>query len=283
MHKSDPGIFFDQFGLIVQRDGDGGDTAQREGWVWFGNWIVENLVGLPAAPLPIPIDYPDSIDLLEVRPGEFCRHPTQGGFKSNPDDFSRDQAIPLIAAMGIYEDYTRLTRLESAIRTCFGFLKCVQGTQDVVDPPLANLLHRAQNRAPDRAADLILLGGVVNRLKQANINPDDVGDDLNLIIYLLMAKLRQPTDASDRAAELYVKSRPQSSGCFISQYRKTFVDDFDADEPTMQARIASGVSQGWQPDCSPIQGALNWYFRAESGGCSKLGFLYGPLLSDLLS
>jgi hypothetical protein len=36
------GFHFDDLGLIVQQNCDGGDTAQREGMYWLGNWMWEN-------------------------------------------------------------------------------------------------------------------------------------------------------------------------------------------------------------------------------------------------
>lgn len=70
-HKTDPGIYFDSHGLIVQRDGDGGDTAQREGFVWFGKWIYKSVTGSDW-PVRLPISYKETLDLLEVKPGDFC-------------------------------------------------------------------------------------------------------------------------------------------------------------------------------------------------------------------
>src|SRR5579863_10217442 len=98
---NDPGIYFDNNGLLVQRDGDGGDTAQREGWAWFGIWLRTVKLKL-SSPIVLPISFDTTMNLLEdpQRPGEFRRHPTQPGFKRDPDAFSRDQIIPLVAAMG---------------------------------------------------------------------------------------------------------------------------------------------------------------------------------------
>src|SRR5260370_26020407 len=105
---TDPGIYFDSNGLLVQRDGDGGDTAQREGWAWFGNWLRTVELKM-SSPVVLPISFAATMNLLEApsRPGEFRRHPTQPGFKSDPDAFSRDQIIPLVASMGVWGDQAR--------------------------------------------------------------------------------------------------------------------------------------------------------------------------------
>jgi len=280
----DPGIFFDGLGLIVQRDGDGGDTAQREGWAWFGNWLRRHELKIGEGVTP-PISFPATMDLLEdpKRPGEFRRHPTQPGFRSNPDEFSRDQMIPLVAAMGGFGDVTRLKRSWAAKRACHGVLTCLQGTQDVIGPDLVNLYRRAWGEGPDPNGDLFLLGGVVTRLAQAQDNPENVGDDLNLIVQLLMAKVRSPSQSTEQAITMYAKNRPVSAGCYLGRYRKAYPGDYGADEATMKTRIKSGVASGWTPDCPRVLGALRWYFRAESGGCSSLAELYEPIVAHWLA
>lgn len=288
-HKTDPGIYFDSHGLIVQRDGDGGDTAQREGFVWFGKWIYNNVTG-SEWPVALPIGYKQTLDLLEVKPGEFCRNPFQpdpGGsdpdWKTNPDKSSRDQVTPIIAAMGLWDDHDRLDRLWKAKRPCLGIFTCVQGTQDLFGPELVNLYRRARGIEPDANGDKAAIAGVVARLQAASQNPDDTSDDLNQVVHLLMSKVRAPSADTDRAAELYAKGRPTSSGSYLGQYRKHYPGDFDADEQTMQNRIKAGINKGWKAECPPVLGALRWYFRAESGGCSSLAELYEPAIQRWLS
>jgi hypothetical protein len=280
----DPGIYFDSNGLIVQRDGDGGDTAQREGWAWFGNWLRATEFKI-SSPVDRPIAFAASMDLLEhpSRPGEFRRHPTQPGFRSDPDAFSRDQLIPLVAAMGVWGDQARLRRSWAAKRPCHGVFTCVQGTQDLLGPELVNLYRRAWGEAPDRNGDLVLAGSVLTRLSQAHRNPEDVGDDVNLVVELIMAKIRSPTTASEQATTMYAKNRAVCAGCYLTHYRTAFPGDYGADEATMKARITTGIAAGWTPDCPRVLGALRWYFRAESGGCSKLAELYEPMVTRWLS
>ena len=59
-------IYFDNLGLLVQRDGDGGDTAQREGWAWFGVGIRTKILGTswPLTPL---LPFEQTMDLLVVQ------------------------------------------------------------------------------------------------------------------------------------------------------------------------------------------------------------------------
>jgi hypothetical protein len=281
---TDPGIYFDSNGLVVQRDGDGGDTAQREGWAWFGIWL--RTVNLKkSSPVVLPISFDATMNLLEDprRPGQFRRHPTQPGFKSDPDAFSRDQIIPLVAAMGVWGDQSRLKRSWAAKRPCHLVLTCVQGTQDILGPDLVNLYRRAWGEAPDPTGDKVLALGMADRLRQANANPEDVGDDLNLIVQLLMAKVRAPSADTELATTTYAKNRPVCAGCYLSHYRKAYPGDYGANEATMKSRIKAGIASGWKTDCPRVLGALRWYFRPESGGCSSLAELYEPMVNEWLT
>src|SRR6266571_5109612 len=95
-----PPLFFDHYGLIVQRDGNGGDTAQREGFGWFG-WSLLKRAGIdPGLDLGLP--WEKALGLLEIdSTGEFRRHPDPGpdGKLNRPDDFSRDQQTAIVAAL----------------------------------------------------------------------------------------------------------------------------------------------------------------------------------------
>jgi hypothetical protein len=282
--ETDPGIYFDENGLLVQKDGDGGDTAQREGWAWFGIWL-RTVKLKKTSPVQLPISFEATMNLLEDpgHPGEFRRHPTQPGFRSDPNAFSRDQIVPLVAAMGVWGDQARLKRSWAAKRPCHFVFTCVQGTQDLVGPDLVNLYRRAWGEAPDPNGDKALLLGMAERLRQATENPEDVGDDLNLIVQLLMAKVRAPSADTELATTTYAKNRPVCAGCYLSYYREAFPGKYGANEKDMKDWIKKGIASGWKPDCPRVLGALRWYFRAESGGCSNLAELYEPMVNEWLS
>jgi hypothetical protein len=70
-----PPIFYDQYGLIVHKGLDGGDTSQREGWYWFGVWIREHVLNNPWT-VPRRLGIVDVFKLLEPNTnGVFYRHP----------------------------------------------------------------------------------------------------------------------------------------------------------------------------------------------------------------
>src|SRR5207248_4986148 len=59
---------------------DGGDTAQREGWYWFGTWIRQNVLKDPWT-TPRALTFSDVLRLLEpAGDGVFCRHPSYSSY-----------------------------------------------------------------------------------------------------------------------------------------------------------------------------------------------------------
>jgi len=288
-------IYFDERGFIVQHDCDGGDTAQREGMYWLGNWFRMNAPELKSLGSTSdarrygklrPITFIDVMDALEEpgKTGRFRRHPTQtkeigeGPFRgrmNDPKTTSRDQLMPLIAAMGMYKDYERLDRFRDKLR---------QGTY-FVNKDFLLLSEEFIKRARDvdllfdGEADRFLLDqGVTMRCNQARGDKNDVGDDLNLIVQLLLAANRRGDKIKSVRAR-YARERPRNYGIFMSQYRAAFPNDFTAGEKDMIDRMETGIKKGWKPDCTNVVGVFRWYFRAEAGGSPGLAKMYEPILS----
>jgi hypothetical protein len=267
-----PEIFFDKHGLIVQRGGDGGDTAQREGWAWFGAWIRANLLNNPWA-VQRSVTFSQVMEMLEAgKSGLFRRHPDQ---YNATNDFSRDQTIPLAAAMGVYNDTERLNRMWKGI-VDRGYK--AQNDRDIISFEYVGLFARARGADPHIAGDIQLFGSVWTRIGVSLNNRDDVGDDLNLIMTLLMAKLRKSTTWSDRALTDYAKNRPVSYGCYLGSYRAKYGTDLTISPEEMRKRMDAGIAAGWKPDCPRVLGALRWYFRTESNGNPELAELYEPIV-----
>lgn len=95
----------DENGLIITPWGDGGDTAHSEGIYWIGNKLLKTN--------NLKHDFALVIALLQVEPGVFVRHPYQ---YPDPKDFSRDQTVPLLIAMGFWNEKTLL---KSALKKQF--------------------------------------------------------------------------------------------------------------------------------------------------------------------
>jgi hypothetical protein len=306
-----PDIFYDQDGLIVHKGldaghRDGGDTAQREGWYWLGVWIRQNALRDPW-PESRKLTFPQVIRLLEPKnDGVFYRHPKLPPW-NNPYDkewgFSRDQMIPLVAAMGVWGLTTELRRLWNALpqdvvggtkhtfngqwQTLFGHKTIYTG--DDVKLATINLFRRAWNEDPMLASDGNgspgeddLAANVGIRLAATLNNRDNTGDDLNLIVMLLMSILRFPSATSTAAVNLYAKNRPVSYGSFVGAYYHQYGFQQDISVDLMKARMDQGIASGWKTDASRVYGAVRWYQRAETGANPKLAELYRPIVRAYL-
>lgn len=90
----------DEHGLIVhnKEQWGGGDTAQR-----VGMWFYGMALAFPEQELRTAINFTRMRSKLERSPGNYSRHtevPGAPGWYTDVNDFSRDQSIPLLVAMG---------------------------------------------------------------------------------------------------------------------------------------------------------------------------------------
>ena len=308
--NSSPPILYDRDGLIVHRGMDGGDTAQREGWYWLGVWIRQSVLNDPWT-IPRSLSFQQVIQLLEpASDGIFYRHPKLSPW-NNPRDgtygFSRDQMIPLVAAMGVWGLTGPLRRLWNALpqdpiggtkHTFNGEWKTLFGqktvyTGDIVGPQAINLFRRAWGEDPMRAGDgngpsgeAELATNVGLRLEGALDDRDNTGDDLNLIVMLLMSILHFPSTTSARSVNLYAKNRRVSYGSFVTAYRQDYGEDLlemGSLTESLRRRLDEGITvRKWRTDSSRVYGAVRWYHRAGSGANPKLAQLYEPIIRAYL-
>jgi hypothetical protein len=219
------------------------------------------------------------MNLLEKdQSGVFRRSPDK---YDDPKDFSRDQTIPIIAAMGVWGDIVRLDRFWDRTKA----RNYLTQNGEMLRPDGVNLFQRARGIKPGIIGDTQLLGGVASRLVQAS-DPNDVGDDLNLLVILLMAKLRFPATntgvtgtTTEEVIKLYATKRPHSYGSYLQSCRREGID-LKVSDTEVRKRMDPGIAKGWKPDgdCPPVLGALRWYFRAESKGNPELAELYAPMV-----
>ena len=120
------------------------------------------------------------------------------------------------------------------------------------------------------------------RLASTLNDRDNTGDDLNLIVMLLMAILRFPSSLSGRAVNLYCKNRPVSYGSFLGAYRDKYGVDFSASPTEVKRRFNEGIKNGWITDASRVYGAVRWYHRPEVGANPQLAELYRPIIRQYL-
>jgi hypothetical protein len=265
----------DTYALIVQRNGDGGDTLQREGMYAFGKWLrysQESNTVVIADP-PERRDPSSVMDRLEVRPGVFVRHPDPSKWYSNPATVSRDQLVPVFAYCAAYEDYPRLWRL---------FTTTAQRGFFAPNTTRAGAGHKP-NKMPDTmlghlglfiraggywtmpfypllfltdTVDLVgtLLHQIPVHWEQTNrrlrfTEARDV-DDNNTIIQHLMAAHFKPTPISWANRQIYAFGRRLNNG-----------------------NLYLGEN-------NPVMGALAWYHRAEAGGNPEIAELYRPAIEQ---
>lgn len=268
-------IFFDNSGLIAQRNGDGGDSAQREGMYWLALAVRQRELKEPW-PHPRRLRYEEVMSLLEVeKKGEFRRNPVNW---SDPKDFSRDQTVPIVAAMGALNDKERLERFYRELRRRNWF---AQNHDLMGDPVHRNLVARARDQDPNRFTDApSLFAAAQARVLVARGSLDDVGDDLNMVVIFTLTSIRKPSNGSNGAREYYSKNRPDNYGMFLQSYRDRFGIDWDGKTSSdeMRRRMDEGIRSGWKPDCPRVLGAIRWYFRAESGGSPGLAAIYEPIV-----
>lgn len=266
-----PPLFFDDYKLIVQRDMDGGDTAQREGFCWFGMYLLsQKNVNLD---FDLGLEWKEAVVLLEIESkGIFRRHPNEKEWWSDPKKFSRDQLIPIVAALGALGPRDSLDRVWQEFKKTRGI--CQNG--DAGSPDLRNLFIRAT--ADDERIESFGEGQLVAQSFLCGADGlDDVGKDLNYIVYLAAAKLWRKTQTSEEATLSYVNNRPTNYGCYLQSYRKKYQDLVDLEK--MNKRMIEGIASGWTADCHPIIGALRWYFRPESGAGWGPAAIYEKVLS----
>ncbi len=168
---------------------------------------------------------------------------------------------------------------------------------DLIGPQTLNLFQRAFNQnplvgpgLPTSIMGVLATGGATGeaelltnahlRVGASHSNKDDVGDDLNLIVKLLMAKLRFGTPVSDEATRVYYTERAHSYGSYFGTYKAQYGDD----ATDFDARLKSGADGGWGPDAgvSPALGAVRWYHRSNTGANPQLAELYSVIIERFL-
>lgn len=268
-------MYVDAYALIVQQDGDGGDTLQREGMYAFGKWLRYNSSNNSVVITEPPgrEDPGKIMNKLEVEPGVFVRHPDPNKWYSNPKTTSRDQIVPLIAYCAAYRDYPRLWRLFKNIAKRGMFLQNTKRAGEghmefkVPDTMIARLglFIRAGGwyTAPFYPllffTDSIELAGTI--LNQIPIHWEqtnkrfrwkdlrDVDDNNTVIAHLLAAKFK-PTPISWLDRRLYAYTRRLNYG---------------------NTRMG---------ETNPVMGALVWYHRASNRGNPEMAELYRPLVLE---
>jgi len=271
-------MYVDAYALIVQQDGDGGDTLQREGMYAFGKWLRYNsrtntvVINEP----PERRDPKKVMDKMEIKPGIYVRHPDPTKWYSNPKTTSRDQLVPVLAYCAAYEDYPRLWRLfkATAKRGMFSqnIKRAGEGHREFKVPDTwighLSLFIRAGGWYTAPFYPVLLLTDTISftgtLLHQIPVHfeqtakrfrfkePKDV-DDNNAIIYHLMAAKFKPTPISWLHRQFYGLTRRANYGNYFLGER------------------------------NHVMGALVWYHRPQNRGNPEMAELYRPVIEEYFS
>lgn len=247
--KDSYGLWRNERGLIVQADNDSGDSAQRTGMFYYAVNDVDRF----------------RICMLAHMTGfdTLVRDTLGAGFRSDPNEFSRDQQDPIVITSGKYGacGFVRRVLWEHVKR--FGRYQ----NKDWANLQTIGVYVRALRCKwlwPLLClTDLgLLLQALIIWVRCRN-RPDDV-DDNNMVMRLAQAMDVLPTPTSYLARKLYVALRPWNYGC--SGWKG------EANENGSYTSYTS--YNGYHP----VYGALRWYHRGESGGNPALAEVWRPIV-----
>ena len=197
-------IAFDSDGLIVQTDGDGGDCAARTGEL-YTLLAVRERMGISNADWPTPQPFLNALDKLAPG-GILVRYPRPENGYNNPSDTTRDQTMPMIIASAYTQNEMFAIRQAEELDNHFDTFP----NGDPAGPAEWGIIDRCRNDMTwlIYLGDLQLIFSVLTRCFIGLI-PSNVGDDINLTLYLLCTMDFRPTWLSKIAVFLYRKLRPR--------------------------------------------------------------------------
>lgn len=270
-------MYVDAYSIIVQRDGDGGDSLQREGMYAFGKWMRYEsssntfFISDPSERQPAAV-----MSKFEVEPGVYVRHPDPDAWYSDPRTTSRDQLVPVIAYCGAYKDYSRLWRLFKAVAQRGFFAQNIHHVAERKKQPKVpdtmlfhlGLFIRSGGYWTAPFYPLLLVTDTLDLIGQiGNLIPmhfeeaskrirwkefRDVDDNNTIIAHLLAAKFK-PTPVSWLHRQIYSLTRAKNYGNTVLG------------------------------EANPVMGSLAWYHRFEAGGNPAMAELYRPLVQEYFS
>lgn len=207
--------YYSGFGILVQKDGDGGDGAHKTATYYYlmrrQGYNTDHLGRNLYAGAEL------AFNELETEPGWYVRHPCTPGsakFWCDPKEFSRDQQTPLVlafAALGMRERFVQV--MKNHIKRLGKFQN-----KDFASPETVAIYIRGLYELGDKAVGytlypFVLLGDIfttfnsIIRVVKSYFSPDDVSDDLNHILVLDQQKRVLSTPISALARWIYKSFR----------------------------------------------------------------------------
>lgn len=196
-------------GLIVQADGDGGDTANRMGLWFIGRYLSGE------SEKKLKLEFLMRCDCLEPRDnGIWIRHPkvdeNTPSFWYDPHEFARDQQIPIVIAMGMLGTKHWLKRIFQRHVRRLGKYQ----NSDIASPECLSRYIRAFRRTNLLYWPILMLGDMFTLMNTLIIavrrlmNPENVSPDLNHTITLIQALQCSPTILAKVSRWLYALTDP---------------------------------------------------------------------------
>jgi len=270
--------YWDKYGLLVQKDGDGGDTLNRMGHWAIGKYICGSDVSRY-------FSYKVN-RYLHNGDGVYRRHPDPEMWYSDWDRATRDQLTPLVIALGLIGDTLLLKGLRRQMFKNF-FMTVRLWPRNVwkdkdehnrkaarwrpwSDATFRDVLisHLALHIRAGRywycyplllIMDLELLGGAIIKTAFGRFNKKvRGGDDLNYAARVFQAKEIYPTPFSYLARKVY-KRRPHLRD-INTKYSELKLD--------------------YETESGP-QSAFQYYCSKKEYACPPLDLLYKPFLEAL--
>lgn len=190
--------YFDKLGLIVQRDGDSGDTAQRVGMWGVAVAINQDYVKI--------FQFEQMMEHIEIEEsGIFWRSPTPP--YNTPNDFSRDQQTSIACALG----FTKQTEILK--RMMWQHVKRLGKYQNIDFASPAHWAIYARGLGAWYLWPLFWFSDIFLVIESlmlcdAKLGPDYTTDDLDHVLMLLQARFFYATPVSWLARWIYAKWRP---------------------------------------------------------------------------
>jgi hypothetical protein len=260
----------DKHGLIVQADGDGGDTCQRVGMYYYGRYLTEG------RPRHLRDEFMAEAAQLEVprQSGIIVRHPYQKDyrppgrppelptetFRSDPASVSRDQTDPLIIALGAFGEIEYLRRLWKefvgrGFRYQNGDVPLLQSWSGWIRAFGLWYLYPFL-----WFFDLGLIGSSV--VKCMDDDPDH-SDDNNHMIRMFQSTDTLATPMSWFARRYWARNRPRTYGSYVGEYHQ------------------DGVTYKYPGESNYVMGAFVWYHRPQNKGNPEIAEVYRDQIARL--
>jgi hypothetical protein len=216
----------DRFGLITQldKDMDGGDAAHRAGVFYYGLYLEFSKDQKKLQ--DIKKKFLQDFSKIRLERGRYVRHPDSEKWYSNPQNFSRDQTVPLIIALGAFGEKEEITANFAHLVQAKSFYpnrlknwtneekKLPFDYRDFAGPSDLGMYIRAfEDRDYHHLlyiTDLQLLGNAFVRVAISYWDDHDTSDDINYTLLLLQSEQVMPTIVSKVSKWIYSKFRKVS-------------------------------------------------------------------------